>query len=392
MAIRLLKSYPLLRSLSSYHLHLRIHSFVSIPTRISLDENKGSISSLSNDIYNLSLLVPDSDKNDLMNCKVELIDDETWNVSSSLAEAWRSNNNKMVNARRGRKVLLSEDDGGDEEAKDYLPPNKENPDLDEIEDMRIRGNLFYKLEKQSKEYEEHKFDFHRRKTLGKNHDKKEEKEQKKETRCPLVRGVEKVVKNGTGKGRNEMTKNETSRFKRLPLEDHDKKENLGLPSILDDENANLSDKTGYIVSRFDQVDGCNTKSKRMPTFNQVTAPYHEPFCLDIYVSKGSVRASVIHRVTSKVVAVAHSISKDLKFHLGSPKSRNACALVGKVLAQRAVDDDIYNMVYTPRKEEKLEGKLQIVLQAIIDGGVEVKVKLKQKKARKNHGSIIRTRQ
>ncbi|EEF45298.1 structural constituent of ribosome, putative [Ricinus communis] len=120
------------------------------------------------------------------------------------------------------------------------------------------------------------------------------------------------------------------------------------------------------------------KKVRTPTFNQLTGPYHEPFCLDIYISKASVRACVIHRVTSKVVAVAHSISKDLKFDLSSTRNVAACATVGAVLAQRALADDIHDVIYTQRKGEKLEGKLQIVLQSIVDNGINVKVKLKQR--------------
>ena len=84
-------------------------------------------------------------------------------------------------------------------------------------------------------------------------------------------------------------------------------------------------------------------------------------------------------MTSKVVAVAHSISKDLKFDLNSRKDAKACATVGGVFAQQAIEDDIHNVVHTPRKGDKIEGKLQVVLQSIIDNGIDVKVKLKQKR-------------
>ncbi|CAI0465956.1 unnamed protein product [Linum tenue] len=124
------------------------------------------------------------------------------------------------------------------------------------------------------------------------------------------------------------------------------------------------------------------KKVRTLTFNQLTAPYHEPFCLDIHISNASARASVIHRGTSKVVAVAHSISKDIKFDMGSTRNEATCRAVGQILAQRALEDDIHNVVYTPRRGERLEGKLQIVLQSIIDSGLSVKVKLKQRKHKK----------
>lgn len=128
------------------------------------------------------------------------------------------------------------------------------------------------------------------------------------------------------------------------------------------------------------------KKQRVPTFNQLTGPYHEPFCLDIYISKASVRACIVHRVTSKVVVVAHSISKDLKFDLTSTKNKTTCAAVGKILAQRALADDIHDIIYTPRKGERVEGKLQIVLNSIIDSGINVKLKIKQRQKKKSFSS------
>nr|GMD35740.1 putative ribosomal L18p/L5e family protein [Ipomoea batatas] len=238
---------------------------------VSNSDKKDSPPTFDNGFFSLSPLFPTANAR-LEECRIELVDSEAWKVSSGLAEAWRGNVEKQSKV----KPLL----GDEEEMVKYAPPpNKEDLDFDEIEEMRIRGNLFYKLDKDSKEYEEYKFDFH---------------------------------------GRNK----------------------------------------------------------------KATAAYHEPFCLDICISKGSARASIIHRATSKVVAVAHSISKDMKFELSSTKNRAACAAVGEVLAQRALADDIHNVVYTPRKGERLEGKLQIVFQAIIDGGIDVKVKLKQRKTKK----------
>ncbi|KAG6393129.1 hypothetical protein SASPL_147362 [Salvia splendens] len=128
----------------------------------------------------------------------------------------------------------------------------------------------------------------------------------------------------------------------------------------------------------DDDEGVVGPKQRTPTLNQLTAPYHELFCLDVFISKGSVRACIVHRTTSNVVAVAHSISKDMKFDLGSTKNKDACAAVGRILAQRALDDDIHNVVFTPRKGERVEGKLQIVVKSIVAGGVDVKVKLKQR--------------
>lgn len=206
-------------------------------------------------------------------------------------------------------------------------------DFEDIDNMRVRGNLFYKLERSSKEFEEYNLDFHRKKSS-----KRKEEVNKAKT-----------------------TPNVVSKDHKLPKVDE-------------------LTRSKSVVPRVDDINDGSTVNKRQrtPTFNQLTGPYHEPFCLDIFISKASVRACVVHRVTSKVVAVAHSISKDFKFDLASTKNKTTCAAVGAILAQRALADDIHDIVYTPRKGERVEGKLQIVLQSIIDNGINVKVKIKQR--------------
>ncbi|KAK3157814.1 hypothetical protein QOZ80_2AG0128450 [Eleusine coracana subsp. coracana] len=208
---------------------------------------------------------------------------------------------------------------------------------DEIDDMRQRKKLFYKLDRGSREFEENNVPLRRRKkdkTSAKN-----PKECKEEQPAKAVSS--KVPK--------------------------------------------LKEKRSMRVDDLVEV-----KRERVLTFNQMTDPYHHPFCLDIHVTKGSVRACFVHRVTSRVVTVAHSISKDMKFDLGSKKGKGmkACAAVGALLAKRAIEDDIHNAVYTPRKGDKIEGKIEVVLRAVTENGVDVKVKLKKRKPVKNTGSAI----
>ncbi|KAL3727262.1 hypothetical protein ACJRO7_032060 [Eucalyptus globulus] len=261
-------------------------------------------------------------------CAIEVVDDDQWRVSAGLAQAWQGPRGSL-----GTENLTETTD----EHEDHSSSVEEEADFDEIDNMRIRGNLFYKIDKASKEFEEYSFEFHRKKSPKRREDPKETK--KKEDRGLITRN-EKLPKAA-------------------------KKKNV--PSLLDGAEVDCTS---------------NKKKLRTPTFNQLTGPYHEPFCLDIYISKASVRACIIHRATSKVVAVAHSISKDMKFDLASTRNADACAAVGEILAQRALADDIHDIIYTPRKGEKLEGKLMIVLQAVIDNGVNVKVKLKQRKTKK----------
>lgn len=277
----------------------------------------------------LSPLFPDSEPHS-NGYNIELVDHDTWRVSSGLAQAWRG-----MDAAAQETISLSE-----EVVDNCSPPGKEGPDFDDIDNMRIRGNLFYKLDHNSKEFEEYNFDFHRNKKSLKNKD--DLKERKKESPCQKLAPV------------------------------GEKK----LPKVVNNKCS--------LMAPMDEIKStCPGKKKlRVPTFNQLTGPYHEPFCLDIYISKASVRACIVHRVTSKVVVVAHSISKDMKFDLASTRDSAACAAVGAVLAQRALGDDIHDVVYTPRKGERLEGKLQFVLQSLIDNGVNVKVKIKQRRPKK----------
>nr|GMD60173.1 50S ribosomal protein [Ipomoea batatas] len=319
---------------------------------VSNSDKKDSPPTFNNGFFSLSPLFPTANAR-LEECRIELVDSEAWKVSSGLAEAWRGN----VEKRSKVKPLLRDE----EEMVKYAPPNKEDLDFDEIEEMRIRGNLFYKLDKDSKEYEEYKFDFH-----GRNRNKGNKK-----VNGMQMEKASSASPSGSEKSLKCMEKWQVS------------KEKLGNETSLAVERSLRFDKNNVSVSWLHEFEASEVvKTKRSQTFNQATAAYHEPFCLDIYISKGSARASIIHRATSKVVAVAHSISKDMKFELSSTKNRAACAAVGEVLAQRALADDIHNVVYTPRKGERLEGKLQIVLQAIIDGGIDVKVKLKQRKTKK----------
>lgn len=280
----------------------------------------------------------------LRGCAIETVDDDAWHVSSSISQAWR----QFQAEETAKNSSFTTQGGGEVIDPDHL-------DHDEIDNMRIRGDLFYKLDRGSKEFEEYNYDFHRKNNNNNNHQKtrKEQQNNQEET---------------------ETTKKETAKSKEV-REEYKKR-----------DEPKINTFTGEI----DHLDAVLKKRERTVTFNQLTAPYHYPFCLDIYISKASVRACVVHRVTSKVVTVAHSISKDMKFDLGSTRNAAACAAVGTVLAQRSLEDDIHDVIYTPRKGDKVEGKLEVVLQAIIDNGVNVKVKLKQRKLKRKSATSHRT--
>lgn len=288
---------------------------------------------------------------------IDVVDDDTWRVSTGLTYASWS-------LERCGSVIgsLCIDEGGDE-ADDRFVADEGDPDYDDdIEDMRVRGRLFYKIDRSSREFEEYKFDFHRKKSYSMiKDDDDDDASKKKETSSSVSSSKAQETK----KRKNDHQENNRG-----------ERANPTIPVLGKGHGAAI---------RVEADDYSVGKKQRKPTFNQLTGPYHEPFCLDIFVSKGSVRACIVHRVTSKVVTVAHSISKDMMFDVGSAKGVKACAAVGKILAQRALADDIHDAIFTPTKADKLEGKLMIVLKAVIENGVNVKVKLKERSPKRVAG-------
>ncbi|KAJ6808463.1 uncharacterized protein M6B38_167165 [Iris pallida] len=111
------------------------------------------------------------------------------------------------------------------------------------------------------------------------------------------------------------------------------------------------------------------------SFKQRTIAYMEPFTLDVFISKRFVSASLTHRVTCKQVAVAGTNSKDIKAALTSRSDIPACLAVGRILAERATEADVYTAAYTPREKDKFEGKIRAVVQSLIDNGINIKVYL-----------------
>ena len=98
-----------------------------------------------------------------------------------------------------------------------------------------------------------------------------------------------------------------------------------------------------------------------------------PFLLNVFFSKRFIHAKVMHRGTSKVVSVASTNSKDLRFSLKSLTDNNACRVIGNLIAERSIEADVYVMAYEPKKDERIEGRLGIVLDTIKENGIIVDV-------------------
>ncbi len=97
--------------------------------------------------------------------------------------------------------------------------------------------------------------------------------------------------------------------------------------------------------------------------------FMRPFLLNVFFSKRFVHAKVMHRGTSKVISVATTNSKDLRHSLRSLTDDNACRVIGQLIAERSKDADVFAMSYEPRKDERIEGKLGIVIDTIKENGI-----------------------
>ncbi|KAJ8499574.1 hypothetical protein OPV22_010126 [Ensete ventricosum] len=73
--------------------------------------------------------------------------------------------------------------------------------------------------------------------------------------------------------------------------------------------------------------------------------------------------------TSKVISVASTNAKDLRNTLPSLTDNDACRTIGQLIAERSKDADVFAISYEPKKNERIEGKLAIVLDTIKENGI-----------------------
>ncbi|GAB2216975.1 hypothetical protein Droror1_Dr00000128 [Drosera rotundifolia] len=71
----------------------------------------------------------------------------------------------------------------------------------------------------------------------------------------------------------------------------------------------------------------------------------------------------------QVILVATTNAKDLRNLLPSLMDHNACRVIGNLIAERAMEVDVFAMAFEPRRDERIEGKLVIVLDTIKENGV-----------------------
>eukprot|EP01018_Ginkgo_biloba_P007067 Gb_15062 [translate_table: standard] len=169
-----------------------------------------------------------------------------------------------------------------------------------------------------------------------------------------------------------LSRNHLHVFSVLAREIHGGKDVCAPRSFFGVEDFVDEDNTKPYTYRKEKI---SKNPKKHVSFKQRTIAYMEPFTLDVFISKRFVSASITHRVTSKQVAVAGTNSKDIKAALRSRSDIPACLAIGRILADRSREADVFTAVYTPRERDKFEGKIRAVVQSIIDNGIDIKVYL-----------------
>ena len=67
--------------------------------------------------------------------------------------------------------------------------------------------------------------------------------------------------------------------------------------------------------------------------------------------------------------MATTNAKDLRESLPSTNDVNAARIIGELIAERSKGEDVYAIVYEPKKGEKNTLKLAALLETIVDNGI-----------------------
>ncbi|PHU01892.1 hypothetical protein BC332_27143 [Capsicum chinense] len=64
---------------------------------------------------------------------------------------------------------------------------------------------------------------------------------------------------------------------------------------------------------------------------------------------------IMHRGTSKVISIATTNARDLRNTVSSLTDNDAARVIGKLIAERSEESDVYAIAYEPGKNERIEG-------------------------------------
>ncbi|KAF3639658.1 putative UMP/CMP kinase-like [Capsicum annuum] len=72
----------------------------------------------------------------------------------------------------------------------------------------------------------------------------------------------------------------------------------------------------------------------------------------------------MHRGTSKVISVAITNVRDLRNTLPSLTDNYDARVIGKLITERSKEVDVHAIAYEPGKNERIEGRLGLILDTI----------------------------
>ncbi|KAG9155883.1 hypothetical protein Leryth_004134 [Lithospermum erythrorhizon] len=135
--------------------------------------------------------------------------------------------------------------------------------------------------------------------------------------------------------------------------------------------SNLYPKKSFVVeaawTRRSRSEAAKKPNKK--SWKQRTDMYMRPFLLNVFFSKRFIHAKVMHRGTSKVISVATTNAKDLRNTLPSLIDNDACRLIGKLIAERSKEADVYALSFELKKDERVDVRLGIILDTIKENDI-----------------------
>ncbi|CAN8258689.1 unnamed protein product [Cochlearia groenlandica] len=142
---------------------------------------------------------------------------------------------------------------------------------------------------------------------------------------------------------------------------------IGIGSVI---SSPIVNKDSFVQAAWTRRSrGEAAKRPNRKSWKQRTDMYMRPFLLNVFFSRKFVHAKVMHRPTSKVISVATTNARDIRTNIPSLVDDEACRLIGKLIAERSMEADVYAVSYEPRKGERIEGKLRIVIDTIKEHGI-----------------------
>ncbi|EXB50268.1 50S ribosomal protein L18 [Morus notabilis] len=110
---------------------------------------------------------------------------------------------------------------------------------------------------------------------------------------------------------------------------------------------------------------------RPPARPPLITKYLKPYVLKMHFTNKFVNAQVIHTPTATVAASASSQEKVLRESMETTRDVAAAAMIGKILAERLLINNIPAVTVHLKREQTYHGKVKAVIDSVREGGVKL---------------------